>query len=66
MPSPTATFRLDPKTIKAMDRLITDPPAVCFDGIRGAARNRTELITVLVQKALEEQEKMKEARSKKG
>jgi len=40
-----------------MDKLLENPPSVVIDGIRGAARNRTELIEVLVRKAVELQEK---------
>jgi len=38
-----------------MDRLLADPPAIIFDGVRGAARNRTELIEILVRKAADMQ-----------
>ena len=47
-------FRLDAKTLKMMDRLITNPPQAIIDGVRGAARNRTELVEVLVKKAAEQ------------
>jgi len=50
-----SNFRLDAKTIRLMDRLITNPPSIIVDGKRGAARNRTELIEVLVRKAAEQQ-----------
>ena len=49
-----ANFRLHPTTIEAMDRLITNPPAIAIDGLRGAARTRTELLEILVKKASEE------------
>lgn len=58
------TFRLDDKTIKAMDRLITNPPSILIDGQRGAARNRTEVVEVLVKKALEMQAAERETAAK--
>lgn len=60
------TFRLDPKVVKGMDRLITDPPPSCFDDTRGVPRNRTELVSILIAKALAEQDKMKDKRAKDG
>lgn len=55
MPKPKAmtAFRLSPKTLKEMDKLITNPLPIIVDSLRGAARNRTELIEVLVHKASE-------------
>ena len=48
---PQASFRISKETLETMDRLITNPPSVAIDGLRGAARSRTELIEVLVKKA---------------
>ncbi len=56
MKTPTHTFRLDKATIRLMDRLITNPPAILLDSHRGAPRNRTELVEVLVKKASEMQQ----------
>lgn len=53
METPKTTFRLDTKTLKMMDRVITHPTEFILDGVRGAPRNRTELIEVLVRKAAE-------------
>jgi len=58
--TPKTSFRLEPKLLKLMDRLITNPPPIIVDGNRGAARNRTELIEVLVRKAAEMQAELKE------
>jgi len=44
-------FRLSESTLDTMDRLLTNPPPIAFDGDRGAARNRTELIELLVRHA---------------
>jgi len=55
-------FRLDAKTLKMMDRLITNPPEIIIDGVRGAARNRTELVKVLVKKAAELQAAAKKSK----
>jgi len=54
METKKTNFRLSPKTLKLMDRLITNPSPTIIDGTRGAARNRTELIEVLVNKAAED------------
>jgi len=54
METKKTNFRLSPKTLKMMDRLITNPSPTIIDGVRGAARNRTELIEVLVTKAAQE------------
>lgn len=60
MATPQTTMRLDKKTIKMMDGLITNPPAICIDPKLGQPRNRTELVEVLVKKAHEAQQKEKE------
>lgn len=54
METKKTNFRLSPKTLKMMDRLITNPSPSIIDGSRGSARNRTELIEVLVAKAAEQ------------
>lgn len=56
MNTPTTAFRLEKKVVKGMDKLITNPPSIVVDGIRGAARNRTELVELLVKHALKVQE----------
>lgn len=56
-------YKLDPETVEDMDRLITDPPAIVIDGLRGAARNQSELIRVLVKKAREQQDAEKPKKS---
>lgn len=43
------TFRFAAKTLKAMDRLITNPPAIAKHEKRGNPRNRTELIEMLME-----------------
>ena len=50
-----ASFKFSSGTLKKMDRLITNPPAIAIDPERGPARSRTELIEVLVAKAVEKQ-----------
>lgn len=57
MNTPTASFRLDRKTLKVMDRLITDPPPIIIDPKRGGPRNRTELVETLVKLAADAQAK---------
>lgn len=61
MRTPSHTFRLDKETIKKMDRLITNPPAVAVDEKLGQPRNRTELVEVLVKKAFEQLKDEKKA-----
>lgn len=62
METPKTTFRLEPRVLKQMDRLITNPPSILLDPARGAPRNRTELVEVLIRQAAEVQaaEKAKE------
>lgn len=54
MNTPTASFRLDRKTLKMMDRLITNPPTMLIDAKRGGPRNRTELVERLIAIAAKE------------
>ncbi len=45
------SFKLTKETIRQMDMLIEHPPPLLVDGINGRARNRTEVIEILVRNA---------------
>jgi hypothetical protein len=47
-----------------MEGLITNPPPIIFDAVRGGPRSRTELIEMLVKRAVEEQKAMGKERKK--
>lgn len=45
------SFKLTKETIRQMDQLVEHPPPMLVDGINGKARNRTEVIEILVRYA---------------
>lgn len=45
------SFKLTKETIRQMDQLVEHPPPMLVDGIKGKARNRTEVIEILVRYA---------------
>ena len=66
MATPNTTFRFDPKTLKGMERLITNPPSILIDVKRGGPRSRNELVAVLVEHALRVQASEKKKDDNQG
>lgn len=57
------SFRFDAKTVKAMDRLLTNPPSVVIDPAKGAPRSRTELLEVLIECAARKSQEEKASKA---